>query len=282
MGLELSGVIVEAEDESWINKEVCALVPGGAYAEYCIADKNLCLSIPFAKDDEAEKEYSRFAKAAGIVENLFTVWKNLFRHKDMVNNARSLLIHGGSGGIGLTATQLAKNKHFRGGIEKIFVTAGSDDKCQRCLDLGADFALNYKDTDKPWDEIVKEEGKVDIILDIVGGDYLAKNLSCLNRKGRLINLGFMGKTGPIAKEFNLTPLLLKGLTITGSVLRSNPIEEKITLKEEIEADVWPIIKAGEMEIPAHISHVFKGITETQKALETVMSSQHFGKVIVEL
>lgn len=267
------------------------MVPGGAYAEYCIADYNLCLPLPVTAHSQpsatgAEEDLSgtRFVQAAGIIENLFTVWKNLFRHKELIGKVmedgpgRSMLFHGGSGGIGLTAVTLAKFY----GVDNVIVTAGSEEKCRKCLDLGADHAINYRNTDLPWEKAVKEIGKVDVILDIVGGEYLQKNLNLLNAKGRLIILGFLGKTGPVAKDINLGLLLMKGLTITGSVLRSNPIEQKIQLKQEIEREIWPKIRSGELKLPAHISHVFKGLDNTEKALEMVTDSQHFGKVIVQV
>lgn len=156
MGLELSGVVLEARDKSLLNKEVCALVPGGAYAEYCVVDSRLLLNVPFSSQDP-----QRFIKSAGINENLFTVWKNLFRKREL-RKKKTMLFHGGSGGIGLTAVQLAKQL----GKSRIIVTAGSPEKCRKCLLYGADKAVNYKDETLPWE---KEVGKVDVVLDVVGG-----------------------------------------------------------------------------------------------------------------
>ena len=155
--MELSGIVVDAKNPKMLNKEVCALVPGGAYAEYCVANENLCLPLPF---DHTVSD--RFVKSAGIVENLFTVWKNLFHH-DHLRTKKRMLFHGGSGGIGMTATKLAKSF----GVEQIIVTAGSDKKCKKCLEMGADLALNYKDEEFPWESQVLEDGKVDVILDVV-------------------------------------------------------------------------------------------------------------------
>lgn len=133
---------------------MCALVAGGAYAEYCVVDERLLMPLPFESSDK-----ERFIKSAGIIENLFTVWKNLFRHESL-RNKKSMLFHGGSGGIGLTAVKLAK--FFK--VESISVTAGSDDKCQKCRENGAHVAVNYKDSNNPWEEKV---GNVDVVLDVV-------------------------------------------------------------------------------------------------------------------
>ena len=250
-------------------------MPGGAYAEVCAARWSTCLPLPFAGED-------RFIRSSGLPENVFTVWKNVFDGRLVSESdglslkwrSKSMLFHGGSSGIGSTAIVLSKAF----GVEHVVVTAGSEEKCQACLEMGADEAINYKEWDD-WTEAL-EGRKVDFILDIVGGDYLEKNLKVLNDKGELTIIGFL--QSPVSKKVNMTRLLLKSLTITGSVLRSQPEEVKKALAENVHKHVWPLIEQGKVELPARISHVFQGLDSVEEALQTMRNSSHIGKIIVNM
>jgi NADPH2:quinone reductase len=219
-GLEVAG-------EAAGGSRVCALVAGGGYAEYCVAPAVQCLPIPAGLDA---------VHAAAIPETFFTVWTNVFQRGRLTSGER-ILVHGGSSGIGTTAIQLAR---AFGAI--VYATAGSDEKCDACRSLGAELAINYRTRDFVAE--VREAtsgGGVDVILDIVGGEYLPRNVDCLAMNGRLVQIGLMGGA---RTQINLEPVLRRRLTLTGSTLRPRTPEEKGAIARELEARVWPLLEAG--------------------------------------
>ena len=262
-GLEIAGTIVSvAEGASrWHpGDRICALVSGGGYAEYCAAPAIQCLPIP---------EGLNAIAAAAIPETFFTVWTNVFERGRLAAGER-LLVHGGASGIGTTAIQLAR---AFGAI--VFATAGSDDKCEACRSLGAAVAINYRTQD--FAEVVRSETSaagVDVILDIVGGDYFPRNIECLARHGRLVQIGLMG--GPRA-ELNLRAVLDRRLTITGSTLRARSVAEKGALAREVETHVWPLLAAG--RVAPVIDRVFP-LTQAAEAHRRLESGEHVGKVVL--
>jgi NADPH2:quinone reductase len=262
-GLEIAGTIVSvaADARRWnVDDRICALVTGGGYAEYCLAPAIQCLPIPDGLD----------ALAAGAIpETFFTVWTNVFERGRLAAGER-LLVHGGASGIGTTAIQLAR---AFGAI--VFATAGSDDKCAACRSLGAAVAINYRTQD--FVDVVRRETSdagVDVVLDIVGGEYFPRNLGCLAMNGRLVQIGLIG--GPKA-EINLTAILQRRLTITGSTLRARSVEEKGALAREVETHVWPLIAAG--RVAPVIDRVFPlgAAADAHRRLE---SGEHVGKIVL--
>ncbi|MEL7370852.1 MAG: NAD(P)H-quinone oxidoreductase [Myxococcota bacterium] len=262
-GLEVSGRIVALGDdvEGWSVGDRCAaLVAGGGYATYCVAPALQCLPIPSGIEVE---------EMAGVPETFFTVWANVFELGRFATKA-TLLCHGGASGIGTTAIQLVK---AYGG--RIVVTAGSDDKCQKCLDLGADRAINYKTKDfvTEVEHFTDGEG-VDVVLDMVGGDYVARNMACLARNGRHVTIAFLH--GPDA-QISLAPIMLRNITLTGSTLRRRPVEEKGRLARALKSHVWPWFTDG--VVKPIVSHRFK-LSEAQQAHEALERGDHFGKIIL--
>jgi NADPH2:quinone reductase len=251
-GLEIAGTVVAvgAEVVRWREGDrVCALVAGGGYAEYCTAPEPQCLPIPHGL---------RPVEAAGIPETFFTVWTNLFQSGRLQEGER-VLIHGGSSGIGTTAIQLA-----RAFGAAVFATAGTDAKCAACEQLGAT-ALNYRTTD--FVERIRElsSGRgVDVVLDIVGGDYLQRNLDALAPHGRLIQIGLLG--GPRA-DINLSSVMQKRLTITGSTLRPRSVDEKGAIARELEARVWPLLAARQVRPVIDRTLPLKDAAESHRLLE---------------
>jgi putative PIG3 family NAD(P)H quinone oxidoreductase len=232
-GLEVAGTIVSAGAEvtRWhTGDRVCALVAGGGYAEFCAVPEPQCLPIPRGLGA---------LEAAALPETFFTVWTNLFQRARLSDGER-VLIHGGSSGIGTTAIQLA-----RAFGAEVFATAGSDAKCAACERLGAT-AINYRTQDfvAAVREATSDRG-VDVVLDIIGGDYVQRNIDCLAMHGRLVQIGLMGSA---KAEVNLTPIMHKRLTITGSTLRTRTVEEKGAIARELELKVWPLI-AGRLVAP---------------------------------
>ena len=261
LGLEVSGSIVELGTDVKnlkIGDKVCALVSGGGYAEYCAAPYTQCLHIP--------KNIS-FEEAATLPETFFTIWFNLFiRSKIKKNN--KILIHGGSSGIGTTAIQFAKNY----GLE-IFTTTRSDEKVKKCKILGAHHAINSKK--KNFEEFIKKKTKnkgVDFILDIVGGDYVQKNINLLKRNGTLINIGWL--TGSIVK-INLLMIMLKRLTITGSTLRVGSLEEKELITKGLKKNIWPLLK--KKKIKPIICKTYP-LNKVKDANIFIDKGLHFGKI----
>jgi NADPH:quinone reductase len=258
-GLEVAGVIeaVGAEVQRWKNGDaVCALLAGGGYAEYVAVNGGHCLPVP--------REFS-FTEAASLPEAVFTVWHNVFQRGRLQAGER-FLVHGGSSGIGLTAIQLV---HVRGA--RAFATAGSGEKCLACEEAGAERAINYRDED--FETALKAEG-VDVILDMVGGDYVAKNLKLLRPDGRLV---FINAVNGARAEFNAQDIMARRLTITGSTLRSRESAFKSALAAEVERHVWPLIEAGKLS--ANIFKIFR-LDEAVEAHRLMESSRHIGKIVL--
>ena len=261
-GLEVSGEVVDAGDASrvGIGEAVCALVAGGGYAEYCAAPAVQCLRVPAGLS---------VREAAAIPETFFTVWTNLFQRAALRAGER-VLIHGGTSGIGTTAIQLAQAFGAT-----VFATAGSDRKVQACRRLGAARAINYHAED--FVQAVKDETGhegVDVVLDIVGGDYLQRNLQCLRLDGRLVQIGLIG--GPKA-TVDLRVVLQKRLTIAGSTLRARSVAEKGAIARALEADVWPILERGEVAPVIHADFPLAHAAEAHRALE---AGEVIGKLVL--
>ncbi len=266
LGLEVAGEVValgDGVDEFSIGDKVCALANGGGYAEYCAVPAGQAL--PFPKGFDA-------VKAAALPETFFTVWANLFQMAGLTEG-ETVLIHGGTSGIGTTAIQLAKAF----GAE-VFATAGSAEKCQACLDLGAKRAINYREED--FVEVIKAEtGRrgVDAILDMIGAAYFQKNLSSLAKDGCLSIIAFLG--GSLVERVDLTPIMIKRLTVTGSTMRPRTAEEKRGIRDELVSDVWPLIEAGKVTPVIHSVLPFEQVAEAHRLME---SSKHIGKIMLKL
>ncbi len=262
-GLEASGEIVASGGavERWqVGDQVTALVAGGGYAEYCVAPAPQCLPIPSGLD---------LVEAASLPETFFTVWTNVFDRGSLESGER-FLVHGGSSGIGTTAIQMAK----AWGAE-VFTTAGSAKKCQACLDLGADRAVNYREQD--FVAAIKEAtggAGVDVILDMVGGDYVAKNLALLAPDGRLCFIAFLQGS---KVEVNLLPILVKRLTVGGSTLRPRPVAFKAAIAQNLEEKIWPFIAEGRIKPVIHQTFPLAEAAEAHRLME---SSAHIGKIML--
>jgi len=262
-GLEVSGEIVALGDGVEgvsIGDHVCALTPGGGYAEYCIAPAAHCLPVP---------DGVSISDAAGIPETSFTVWHNVFQ-RAYLREGESFLVHGGSSGIGTTAIQLAKALGAT-----VYTTAGSDVKCAACRDLGADVAINYRDED--WAVVLREKTEkrgVDVILDMVGGDYIQKNIDSLAIDGRLSIIAFL--TGATA-ELTLSRFMVKRQTMTASTLRAQSDASKAAIAFELKEKVWPMFAAG--QIKPIIDSKFP-LTDAAQAHQRMESSGHIGKIIL--
>ncbi len=264
-GLEISGLVVAKGKAVTQLKEgdaVCALVTGGGYANYCLASAELCLPIP--------KGLS-FVEAAALPETFFTVWSNLFDRAQLLPN-ETLLVHGGSSGIGTTAIQLAKAFN-----SNVIITAGSADKCQFCLALGADAAINYNDQDFVTEvkQLTHNKG-VDVILDIIGGDYFPQNIQCMGFDARLVQIAIQkgAKT-----ELNLLPLMLKRLTLTGSTLRTREDQFKAKIAQQLLNKVWPLLASGHIKPIIHTTFALEEVSQAHQLME---SSQHIGKIILKV
>ena len=262
-GLEIAGEVVATGPGAgrWqVGDRVMALTHGGGYAEYCRVDERHCLPVP---------ESLSMVEAAAIPETTFTVWYNVFTRGKLVAG-ETLLVHGGSSGIGTTAIQLARSIGAR-----VVVTAGNDDKCDFCLALGADHAINYRERD--WQADVKAlVSGVDVVLDMVAGSYMQKNLDVLNRDGRYVIIAFL--EGPAA-ELNLLKVLTNRLTITGSTLRPQTPAEKAAIAGDIAGRVLPLLESG--EVKPIIDSTFP-LQEAADAHRLMESSQHMGKIVLEV
>jgi NADPH:quinone reductase len=261
-GLEIAGTIVAATAGGrWQpGDRVCALVSGGGYAEYCTVPSVQCLPIPAGLDAVA---------AAAIPETFFTVWTNLFGRGGLHAGQR-VLIHGGTSGIGTTAIQLA-----RAFDAMVFATAGSPEKCEACRRLGAAVAINYRIDD--FTESIRRETSgagVDVVLDIIGGDYFPRNLELLGMNGRLVQIGVIGGA---RSTIDLTRVLQRRLTITGSTLRARTVEEKGNLARDVEANVWPLIESGRVRPIIDCSFPLHAAADAHRRLE---SSEHIGKIVL--
>ena len=265
-GLEIAGTVAslgDGVDTPAVGSRVCALVSGGGYAEYCAAPAPLCLPVPAGLDS---------VEAAALPETFFTVWTNVFDRARLAEG-ESLLVHGGSSGIGTTAIQLAKAFGAT-----VYVTAGSKSKCDACLALGADAAINYRDED-----FVERVGAltgghgVDVVLDMVAGDYLARNLKCLAVEGRLVIIAV--QHGPKVEQLNVLPIMLRRLTVTGSTLRPRSVEQKAVIAHALHANVWPLLAAGTVRPVVHARFPLADAAGAHRLME---SSEHVGKIVLEV
>ena len=262
-GLEVSGTVVAigAGVTSWsVGDKVCALLAGGGYAEYAIAEETLCLPAP---------DNLPLAHAAALPETCFTVWHNLFQRAEL-KAGEWLLVHGGSSGIGTTAIQMASAM----GVN-VIATAGNDEKCAVCEELGATKAVNYNQQD--FVAVCQEltGAGVNVVLDMVGGDYVQKNFAACAPKARIVNIAFL--RGAKA-EVDLMPLMLKQLVLTGSTLRAQPLENKARIAAGVKDQVWPLIASGQFKPIIHSSFP---LSEAGKGHALMESNQHIGKIILE-
>ncbi|HLO76468.1 MAG TPA: NAD(P)H-quinone oxidoreductase [Magnetospirillum sp.] len=261
-GLEVSGTIAalgEGVDGPAVGEAVCALVAGGGYAEYVVVDARHCLPVPKGFD---------MVQAASLPETFFTVWHNVFE-RGALRAGESLLVHGGAGGIGTTAIQLAKALDA-----KVFATAGGGAKAQACRELGADRAIDY--TAEDFVEVIKAESKrgVDVILDMVGGDYIPRNVKALAADGRLVSIAFL--KGSVA-EVNFMPVMLKRLTLTGSTLRPQSDDAKARMAASLRDKVWPLIEAGAIRSVVHASFPLAQAADAHRLME---ANTHIGKIVL--
>ena len=265
LGLEVAGEVVQVgvKVSTWkVGDTVCALTNGGGYAEYVAVPEGQCLIIP---------DGLSMIEAAALPETNFTVWSNVF-DRAQLSAGESFLVHGGSSGIGTTAIQLAKVMGAR-----VFTTAGSEDKCNVCRKLGAELAINYHHDD--FLEQLKEstEGKgVDVILDMVGGDYIQKNLKLAALEGRIVNIAYL--QGPVAKV-NFLPVMLKRLTVTGSTLRPQSAQTKQGIAQALQEKIWPFY--ANQAIKPVIAEVFP-LSKAAEAHRLMESNQHIGKIVFDL
>ncbi|MGD0635091.1 MAG: NAD(P)H-quinone oxidoreductase [Beijerinckiaceae bacterium] len=263
-GLEISGRIValgEGVTGLALGAKVCALVGSGGYAEYALADAALCLPVPKAVS---------LRDAGGLPETIFTVYDNVFLRGGL-KAGEKFLVHGGSSGIGSTAIQLA---HAFGA--EVFTTAGSDEKCAFCLGLGADHAINYKTQDfvEEIKKITKKTG-VNVILDMVGGTYLQKNISIMAMEGRLVQIAFL-QSG-IIEKLDFRNVMMRRLVLTGSTLRSRPLAQKAAIAEGLREKIWPLLDAGTVK---PIIHATFPLEAARQAHEMMEASTHLGKILL--
>lgn len=263
LGLEVAGTVAALGEQvsAWkIGDAVCALVAGGGYAEYCVAPAPQCLPVP--------KGFS-MVEGAAIPETFFTVWTNVFE-RGKLQPGETILIHGGSSGIGTTAIQMAKAFGA-----KVFITAGSEEKCAFCRKLGAEAAINYRSSDfvEEVKKLTNGDG-VDLILDMVGGPYIEKNLKALKVEGRLVQIAFL-QTSRVTVDF--MPVMLRRLTVTGSTLRPRTVEQKSHIAQALKREVWPLLEAGRIKPVIHSTFP---LTEAAAAHRLMESSQHIGKIIL--
>ena len=266
LGLEVAGEVAALGDGVSgiaVGDKVCALANGGGYAEYCCAPAGQCLPWPAGYDA---------VRAAALPETYFTVWANLFDIGRLQPGERAL-IHGGTSGIGVTAIQLA---HEFG--SRVYTTAGSREKCDACLGFGADAAINYKEAD--FAAAIKEYtgGKgVDVVLDMVGGSYAAQNLRCLGMDGRLVIIAFLG--GSKAEQLDLTPIMVRRLTVTGSTMRPRTAAQKAAIADSLRAKVWPVLEAGRC---GPVIHTVFPLDKADEAHRLMESSAHIGKIMLSV
>lgn len=262
-GLEIAGEVVatgEATTRYRTGDKLCALVPGGGYAEYCVVAEDNALPVPAGLS---------LIEAAAIPETYFTVWTNVFQ-RGRLQPGETILIHGGSSGIGTTAIQLAKAFG-----SNVVVTAGDDAKCAACLALGADLAINYRTQD--FVAVLKEkEIAPDVILDMVGADYVARNLRAIAMEGRIVNIAFQ-KGSKV--EIDLMPLMLKRATLTGSTLRPRTVAQKAIIARELEQKVWPLLAQGRCKPQIYKTFPLAEAAEAHRLME---SSVHVGKIVLSL
>ncbi|WP_219217888.1 NAD(P)H-quinone oxidoreductase [Variovorax boronicumulans] len=269
-GLEVAGTIVSGDAKALaeaglsVGDRVCALVAGGGYAELCVAPVAQCLPVPEGWSD---------TEAASLPETFFTVWSNVFE-RGRLQKGETLLIQGGTSGIGVTAIQLAKAMGAT-----VIATAGSDEKCAACLKLGADHAINYRSADFAAEVKTLTGGKgVDVVLDMVAGAYVAREIECLAEDGRLVIIGVQGG---LKAEINAGLVLRRRLTVTGSTLRPRPIAFKAAIAQALRAKVWPLLASGAIKPVIH--SIFAAAGEPSGAAQAhvlMESNQHIGKIVL--
>ncbi len=260
LGLEVSGEIVAAGKsvENWsVGDTVCALTNGGGYAEYVAVDAAHCLPLPEKVSAE---------NAAGLPETFFTVWSNCFFRHDIAEGS-VFLVHGGAGGIGSTAIQLGTALGLR-----VFTTCASAADCTFCEELGAERAINY--TNEDFVEIVREAGGADLILDIIGGEYVARNIKAARADGRIVQLAFNAGS---KVDINLMPIMLKRLVYTGSTLRSRPDSFKAAVAQDLRDKVWPMFASGKLQSSTHATFPFGDAQAAHQMMET---AAHRGKILL--
>ena len=264
LGLEISGEGVEVGEgaETLVGQTVCALVSGGGYAEYCVAPAGTCLAVP---------EALSLIEAAAIPETLFTVWSNLFE-RGFAADGDSILAHGGTSGIGTMAIALGNLFGL-----KVIVTCGTDSKCRRAKELGAAHAINYRTQDFVEEVKRLSDGRgVDVVLDMIGGDYVPRNLACLGDDGRHVSVAFQGGA---RAEITIPELMRRRLMLTGSFLRPRSVEFKTMVADEIARTVWPFVEGGRLK-PV-IDSTF-ALDEAAKAHARMESGEHVGKIVLEV
>jgi putative PIG3 family NAD(P)H quinone oxidoreductase len=267
LGLEVAGVVskIGSDVKNWkIGDEVCALTNGGGYAEYVAVPEGQVLPVPKGLN---------MIEAASLPETHFTVWANVFDRAGLKSGER-FLVHGGASGIGTTAIQMAKALSA-----EVFTTVGKENKIKACLDLGADLVINYQDQD--YLDVLKThtEGRgVDVILDMVGGDCIQKNISLASMEGRIVNIAYL--QGPVAKV-NFLPVMLKRLTLTGSTLRPQSDDVKAGIAENLKTTVWPFYEGSSPKMKPVIAKVFP-LEQVVDAHHLMESNQHIGKIILDL
>ncbi|MBL4721061.1 MAG: NAD(P)H-quinone oxidoreductase, partial [Alphaproteobacteria bacterium] len=262
-GLEIAGEIAaigENVSTLKIGDKVCALTPGGGYAEYCVAPAGHCLPLPAGFS---------MVEAASLPETFFTVWHNVFQ-RGALQEGETLLVHGGSSGIGATTIQLAKASGAR-----VIATAGSDEKCEFCKSLGADLTINYRTED--WAAVVREFTKkkgVDVILEMVGGRYLQQDINSLAMDGRIVIIGFLGGS---KAEIDFTRVMMRRQTITGSTLRPQSDEAKSGIADALRQKAWPLLESGAIKPVVHKVFPLANAADAHALME---SSQHMGKIML--
>ncbi|MBF6603197.1 MAG: NAD(P)H-quinone oxidoreductase [Sphingorhabdus sp.] len=264
-GLEVSGTVValgSGVEPEWMGRKICALTNGGGYAEYCVAPAGQCLPVP---------ENMTMEEAAALPETLFTVWSNLF-NRGFAREDETALIHGGTSGIGTMAIMLGKLFGLN-----VVVTCGSDEKCTAAKSIGADHAINYKTHDfvEEVKKITDGQG-VEVVLDMVGGDYVARNLDCLKEDGRHVTIAVQGGA---KATLNMAQIMMRRLTLTGSTLRPQSAERKALLADEIYSYVWPDIEAG--KVKPVMDKVF-ALKDAAKAHTHMEAGDHIGKIILKV
>jgi NADPH:quinone reductase len=262
-GLEIAGEVVGGSTKQFKpGEKVCALVAGGGYAEYCVVPAAQALPIPKGLTP---------VQAASLPETFFTVWSNVYDRGKLVPG-ETFLVQGGSSGIGVTAIQMAAATGNR-----VFATAGSDEKCAACVRLGAERAINYRTHDFEKEILAATAGKgVNVILDMVGGDYVPKELKCLAEDGRLVFIAYL--RGP-KTEMNIDTVMRRRLTITGSTLRPRPVEFKGAIARSLREKIWPLIESGRIKPEIYQTFPLEQASEAHRLME---SSQHIGKIVLTL
>ncbi len=265
-GLEVAGIVESGDAAAMaqagfqVGDRVCALVAGGGYAEYCVAPVGQCLPVPQGLND---------VEAASLPETFFTVWSNVF-DRGRLQPGETLLVQGGTSGIGVTAIQMGKALGAR-----VIATAGSDEKCAACLSLGADHAINYKTQDFAEEAKAFTGGAgVNVVLDMVAGAYVAREVNCLAEDGRLVIIAVQGGT---KAEFNAGLVLRRRLQITGSTLRPRPVAFKAAIAQALKANVWPLIERGAIKPVIHSTFAAADAAAAHTLME---SNQHVGKIVL--